>query len=143
MENTKSIFIESLENHQRLVDTLLTHENAEGICEITEEEILSEMKRSSAWLKKAIKKINTEDTCIEIVGYNKYKVNYKNLYEKGVFNLIFQMMLCTLVDDNIFKMKNKELMEKFDCTLKTVQMYRAYLSIGWKQAMAQEEMMQK
>ena len=134
----KTVFIESLENHQKLIDVLLSHQNEEGICEITEEEILSQMNKSSAWLKKAIKKINTEDLCIEFKGVyegrSRYKVHYDNLLTRGIFNTIFIMMYYTCTEDiNIIHMKNKELMELFQVPLKTVQMYRAYLTIGWIQ----------
>lgn len=140
----KTLFVESLENHQKLIDVLLAHQNEDGICEITEEEILSELKKSSAWLKKAVKKINTEDLCIESIGSTlkegyvkekkRYKVHYDNLLTKGIFHTIFCMIYYTSVEDiNIIRMKNEELMELFQCPLKTVQMYRAYCTSGWIQ----------
>ena len=130
----KTLFIESYENHQKLVDILLAHKNEKGICEISEEELLGAMNRSMAWVKKAINRINTEDLCIEIIGRNRYVVHYEELMKRGVFNVILIMMVCTVEDVDILSWKNEKLMQEFSCTLKTVQMYRAYCTIGWIQA---------
>ena len=129
----KSIFLESFENHQKLVDILWSHKNAEGICVVPEEELLSHMNRSMGWVKKAINRINTEDLCIEVVGRNKYIVHYHELAKRGVFSTIIKMMLITCYDVEILHWKNETLMQMFGCGLKTVQMYRAYCTTGWIQ----------
>lgn len=127
----KPLFIESLENHQRLIDILLTRKNEKGICVISEEEIIGNIKHNSSWIKRAISRINTEDLCIELVAPNQYIVHYENLLEKGVFNVIFKMILYTVEDLNMLERKNLELMKEFKCNLKTVQMYRSYCTTGW------------
>lgn len=134
----KTLFVESLENHQKLVDILLAHENEKGICEISEEELQKSINRSMAWVKKAIKKINTEDMCIEIVGVDRYLVHYDSLLKKGVFSVILRMILHTAVDFDMLSWKNEKLMQEFGCTLKTVQMYRAFCTVGWKQGIKDE-----
>ena len=103
------------------------------MCEISEEELQGAMNRSMAWVKKTIKKINTEDLCIESVGVNRYVVHYDSLVKRGVFSVILTMILCTAVDFDVLSWKNEKLMQEFGYTLKTVQMYRAYCTIGWKQ----------
>ena len=135
----KTLFIESLTNHQRLIDVLLEHKNVEGICVISEEELSIAMNRSWGWIKKAICRINTEDLCVERIATNRYRVHYKNLLEQGVFFLIAKMIINIAYNPYMLHWKNDELMQKFGCTLKTVQMYRAYCTTGWIQGTAGEE----
>lgn len=130
----KSLLIESLENHQKLIEVLLSHKNEIGICEVSEQELMVSMNRSLAWVYKAIDRINTEDLCIERIARGRYVVHYDNLSNRGVFSIILKMTLLTLGDVSIVRLKDKDLMQKFGCTLKTVQMYRAYCLTGWKQA---------
>lgn len=135
----RPLFIESLDNHQKLIDILLAHESEEGICEIPEEDLLIAMNRSLGWVKRAIDRINTEDLCIEIIGRNRYIVHYKELAKRGVFNVILIMMLYTMENIDIVRWKNDELMQQFGCKLKTVQMYRSYCTTGWLQGTKDEK----
>lgn len=127
----KTLFIESWENHQKLVDILWEHRNPDGISVISESELLTTMNRSAAWLKKAICRLNTEDVCIQCIGKGRYIVHYNNLAERGVFAIIIRMMLMTYYDLEIVHWKNEKIMQEFGCSLKTVQMYRAYCTSGW------------
>ena len=131
----KTLVIESLENHQKLIDIFLEHKNKEGICAVTRKELSTAMNRSLTWIKKAIDQINREDLCIETVGRNRYIVHYEDLTQKGVYNVVLTMILYTFENADAISWKDEMLMQHFGCTLKTVQMYRAYCLTGWKKGM--------
>ena len=126
----KTLVIESLENHQKLIDIFLEHKNEEGICVVTRKELSTAMNRSLTWIKKAIDQINREDLCIETVGRNRYIVHYEDLTQKGVYNVVLTMILYTFENADAISWKDEMLMQHFGCTLKTVQMYRAYCLTG-------------
>lgn len=53
----KTLFVESLDNHQKLINILLEHKNEDGICEISKKELSIAMDRSLTWIQKAINQI--------------------------------------------------------------------------------------
>lgn len=88
--------------------------------------------RHWTWIDKAIKRMNTEEVCVQRIGTNEYIVAHESLREAGVFFRVMQMLMDTYETPEIVQMKNAELMAKYECTLKTVQMYRSYALTGWK-----------
>ena len=127
----KTLFLESLENHQKLIDILLECQNQEGICVISEKQLSIAMDRSLTWVQKAINQINREDLCVEFVGRDRYIVHYDDLIKRGVFNVVFRMMIDTFENIEILGWTNAQLMDCYGCKLQTVQMYRAYCTTGW------------
>lgn len=128
----KLLFIESLENHQAVIDHILKYKNEDGICRVPQAQLMLEMGRHWTWIAKAIKRINTEETCIEKLGTSEYRIIHADLLQRGVFALILDMMLDTFVTPEILSRKDRELIDRYHCSLKTVQMYRAYMTSGWK-----------
>ena len=131
MDVKKTLFIKSLENHQKLIDIILQHKNEKGICEVSKRELSVAMNCSLTLINKWIIQVNREDICIETVGRNKYIVHYESLIDQGVFNIIWKMLICTMEDVSLLDCTEEELMQKFKCTRKTVQMYKAYCTTGW------------
>lgn len=117
----------SLANSQKLVDTLVQHKNDEGISAISQSEIARSINRSQTWVSQAIRRINTEDTCIEIIGESQYVVHYSNLSERGVYSTILDLISLTLKYPEILRMQDNELSRLISSPVKTIQMYKAYM----------------
>jgi hypothetical protein len=127
-----SLFKQSITNHQKLVDVLREAQNSTEVSEISYAEIAKRTEHSITWVKQAIKKLNTEDTCIEVVGYEQFVVHYTDLLSRGVFGEIAKLMVECYQNMDVFHEKDMTLSEKYNVSLKTVQMFKSYLRTGWK-----------
>ena len=130
--NYESLFADSLKLHQQLVDILVESKDENGFSLISQPEIATRIGRSQTWVASAIKRLNTEDICIELVSNGKYKLNYENLLLSGVFSKILVLIRDTQLEPSIFSEKDSIIAEKYGISVKTVQMYKAYLRTGWK-----------
>ena len=135
----KTLLVESFENHQKLIDYILKYKESDGICRVSQAQILQYMNRSLTWLKKAIERINVEEPCLIEYGSDSYVVIHENLIENGVFSIIFKMMGDTLTSPELVRWNDADLMLRYNCKLKTVQMYRAYALSGWKRSLSQTD----
>ena len=126
-----TLFTASLKNHQDLIDHILKYKEADGVCRVCKAQLMLDTGRCWTWIDKAIKRINTEEVCIERKGTGEYIIIHESLLEAGVFARILHMMI-TSETPEVVQMKDAELMKKYGCKLKTVQMYRAYVLSGWK-----------
>ena len=127
-----ALFIESVKHHQDLIDHILKYKEADGVCRVCQAQLTLDTGRHWTWIDKAIKRMNTEEVCIQKKGTSEYIVIHESLHEAGVFARILQMLNDTYETPEIVRMKDAELMEKYECKLKTVQMYRSYALTGWK-----------
>ena len=73
--NYESLFADSLKLYQQLVDILAESKDETGFSLISQPEIATRIGRSQTWVASAIKRLNTEDICIELVSNRKYKLN--------------------------------------------------------------------
>ena len=126
-------FTESYSNHQKLVDTILEFKDEDGICRISQPELARLLNKSQTWVCSAIKQINTEDTCIEMVGTGKYVIHYNDLLSKGVFSEIATLIETFLENPEILNIQDLKIAEAGNIKLKTVQMFKAYFRSGRKQ----------
>ena len=127
-----TLFIESVKHHQDLINHLLTYKESDGVCRVCKSQLMLDTRRNWIWITKAIKRMNTEEVCVQQVGTGEYIVINELLFESGVFARILHMLMDTYESPEIVRMKDAELMAKYSCKLKTVQMYRAYALSGWK-----------
>lgn len=130
--NYESLFADSLKLYQQLVDILAESKDETGFSLISQPEIATRIGRSQTWVASAIKRLNTEDICIELVSNGKYKLNYENLLLSGVFSKILVLIRDTQLEPSIFSEKDSVIAEKYGISVKTVQMYKSYLRTGWK-----------
>ncbi len=130
--NYESLFAASLKLHQQLVDILIEARDENGFSLISQPEIAAKIDRSQTWVAKAIKRLNTEDICIELVSNGKYRLNYENLLLSGVFSKVLILIRDTLLNPSMFFKKDSAIAEEYGFSIKTVQMYKAYLRTGWK-----------
>ena len=127
-----SLFKQSIANHQKLVDVLKNAQNSTGVSEISYAEIAKRTEHSLTWVKQAIKRLNAEDTCIEVVGYEQFVVHYTDILNRGVFGEVAKLMVECYQKMDVFHEKDMALAEKYEVSLKTVQMFKSYLRTGWK-----------
>ena len=113
--------------HQKFVNLLAEVRDENGISRITQQEIARQMNRSPAWVKKAIKRLNTEDLCIESIGRGEYRLLYDNLRSQGVFSKIIAMYMSGT--ESLYEKKDTEIMYQYECKLRTVQMYKSYIKM--------------
>lgn len=130
--NYESLFADSMNLHQQLVNILVDARDESGFSLISQPEIAARIGRSQTWVASAIKRLNTEDICIESISNGKYKVNYENLLLSGVFSKILVLIRDTQLEPSIFSKKDSDIAKEYGFSLKTVQMYKAYLRTGWK-----------
>jgi len=125
-------FAESVSNYQKLVDVLIEHTGKDGNAEISQEELARLTDHSQTWVGQAIKKLNTEDICIERLGLTKYKVHYQDIMKNGVFS-----KMLVLLDEYIEKPmllwgNDKFIADRHKIKLKTVRMFKSYVRFYWK-----------
>lgn len=132
--NYESLFADSLKLHQRLVDILVEARDENGFSLISQPEIAVKIGRSQTWVANAIKRLNTEDTCIEFISNGKYKLHYDNLLLSGVFSKVLLLIRDTQLNPSMFGKKDSIIAEEYGFSIKTVQMYKAYLRTGWKES---------
>ncbi len=127
-----TLFVTSLKHHQELIDHILKYKEPDGICRVCQVQLMLDTGRGWTWIDKAIKRINTEEICVQRKGTSAYIVIHESLLEAGVFSRILHMLMDTYETPKILQMKDAELMVKYECKLKTIQMYRSYALTGWK-----------
>lgn len=119
------LFLDSFKMHQQLVDVMLEYQNENGVCIVSRAELAARMNRSAGWVDLAIKRINTEDICIDSAR-DGYIVRYSSLKDKGVFHEIREMMLETAVNPDLLFLQDKYIAAKRQVQLTTVRMFKTY-----------------
>lgn len=117
----------SLKNSQSLIDILLQFKNENGISVISQCELARCVEHSQTWVSQAIRRINTEDVCIERIGMSEYIVHYSNLMECGVYSTLFDLFYFTQEQPEIFSIQDAKLVKLIDAPIKTIQMYKAFM----------------
>lgn len=116
---------ESINSRQKLVN-LINEKNIKKE-KVTRKFLAEKMNRSTAWIDKARKQINTEEVCIITSEYG-FSTKYTDLKQNGVYSKIIEMIEATEIKFPIFILSNKELCEIFNVKEKTVWMYRTFLN---------------
>ena len=128
----ENLFVDSLKLHQRLVDIFVEAKDENGFSLVSQPEIAARIGRSQTWVANAIKRLNVEEPCVEMISAGKYKLNYECLLTDGVFSKIMCLIMDTRLDVDLFLEKDSDIATKYGFKLKTVQMYKSYLRSGWK-----------
>lgn len=122
-----TLFLQSVQAHQQLVDILLQARNADGISVLTELEMAVRMNRSLTWVKKAIEQLNREEVCIKRVSPNGYTIQYDNILERGVFADIMSLIRECDSSPELLQVPDSALATEKNLNIKTVQMGKAYI----------------
>lgn len=127
-----SLFAESIKNHQRLVNILIEAKNEAGISQLSQPDMAKLMMRSQTWVGQAIKRLNTQDICVEMIGPENYILHYTDILAHGVFSEIMKLIIDCYESPELFLEKDSEIAAARGINVKTVQMFKAYLRTGWK-----------
>lgn len=133
-----SFFIESIQAHQRLVDILIESKNEDGISELSQPKLAKLMNHSQLWISKALKRINTEDICIEMIARGKYVVHYTNLYTQGTFSEILKLINDFSETKELFFLEDSKIAADRGINVETVQLFKTYMRNGWNQTLPEE-----
>lgn len=134
----QSLFKNSFECHQRLIDILVEARNVDGYSLITQHEIAARVNRSQTWVTNAIKRLNTEEMCIETITEGVYRVYFEDLSSRGVFSKILVLIADTCLNPSLIQKKDSEIAKDYGYNIRTIQMYKAYLRTGWKHPASNE-----
>lgn len=125
-EHNEETFLEEINYHEIMLKTMLEYKNQQDLCIVTHKELSERLGKNITWISKAIKRLNAEDICVEMIDKGIYKVHYTNIKEQGVFPKILQ-----LINDKItiqdFNEKGTLIREKYNVSKKTVQIFVGYL----------------
>lgn len=135
-QHESPLFFESVKNHQRLVNILADARAKGNISCLSQPEMARLVGRSQTWVVQAIKRLNTEDTCIEMIASEKYVVHYTDVLAQGVFSEIMKLIIDCFKDPELFKVKDSTIAAERSLNIKTVQMFKAYLRTGWKRSLS-------
>lgn len=131
-QNEISIFAESVKHHQRIVSILADARGEDNISHLSQPEMAGLVGRSQTWVAQAIRRLNTEDMCIEIIAPAKYIVYYTDILARGVFSEIMKLIIDCSEDPELFNVKDSVIATERCLNIRTVQMFKAYLRTGWK-----------
>ena len=128
--NESSLFAESVKNHQRLVNILVDARDEDNVSHLSQLEMAKLVGLSQTWVVQAIKRLNTEDTCIEMIAPMKYVVHYTDILDRGVFSEIMTLFIDCCQNLELFNDNDSSIAKKRCLNIKTVQMFKAYLRTG-------------
>ena len=129
MENT--LFAESFSKCQNLINVMLEYKNEDGVCMVSQTELAKRLSLSQSNIGNAIKKINVEDLCVEMICPEMYVIHYINLLERGTFSCIWNLLLDAAQNYELVFERDDSIAERYGFQLKTVQMFKAYVKTGW------------
>lgn len=93
VQNESSLFVESVKNHQRLVNILVEARGEDNISRLSQPEMARLIGHSQTWVAQAIRRLNTEDMCIEMIAPAEYIVHYTNILACGIFSEIMKLII--------------------------------------------------
>ena len=127
----KNLFAISISKCQRLINIMLEYKNDDDVCVVSQTELAKRLSLSQTNIGDAIRKVNVEDLCIEMLKPGFYKIHYVNLFERGTFACIWNLMLAAEKDSTLVFEKDKVIASRYGYKLKTVQMFKSYIKVGW------------
>lgn len=123
--------MEEIEYHEKLLKTMLEYEDENGICKVSHEELSKRIKKNRPWIAKALKRLNAEDNCVEMINKGEYIIHYTNIKQRGLFPKIFLILIDMEIDIEHYKSEGL-LTEKYNITQKTANIFRGYLALIFK-----------
>lgn len=133
-----NILLDSFFRHVQLIEILVEYKDFDGITRIDGKLLESKINRNFIWVKKAIKRLNLVDECIEYIGYNRqikkycFKVNYTNIAQKGFFNLAFRFIKDMISQEISPPFKIQDLCERYQCERSAIRPILAYWGMDMK-----------
>ena len=129
MKEENKLFVDSVNMHQKLVDIIVEAKDDDGISRISQPEMAELTNRSQSWVGKAIRRLNTEDICIEMVASGQYVVHYANILEKGVFCEVLKLINDYYVTPELLNTQDKILAAERGIKTRTSYMFKSYIRL--------------
>lgn len=119
-----------IEKHEKMLDFMISHKDADGICTLSQGDIAEHLGVGRTTVKNMIDRLNTLDDCVEKVGRSKYKVHYTELREQGIFREILwclPQVLLWISDGTSAKINYIEKAKRLNTTIKVVSIIEGYI----------------
>ncbi len=116
----------NIEQYQSLVNFIIENSDENGVCHSSDLEIAYKLGKSQAWVRKTIKQINVEETCI----YRKddgYALKFQNISKQGTFAIIINLYFHFLTIPSLMKYNEVELAQLCNIQRRTIQAAKTYL----------------
>ena len=123
--------MKEIDYHEQLLKVVLEYKCNDGICRVSQAEIAKRMGKNHTYVVKAIKRLNAEDNCIEMIKNGEYIVHYTNIRERGVFPKILYLFTEKIAYPERYNDEYR-LQEKCNLKKKTVQIFTGYLGMTYK-----------
>lgn len=123
--------VSSFNAAQALVNTMEKYRENDGLCHITQTKLADLIGYSQGFITQIIKRLNTEDICIEKMAPGQYRLYYTDLRKQGTFHALFRLMEKYETDQTFLKaQKEAEIARDFGITERTVKMFKAFVLTG-------------
>lgn len=121
-------FEKEIEYHEELLRTMLEYEDDKGICIVSHATLSKRLNKNQPWIAKAMKRLNSEDNCIEMIEKGKYIIHYTNIRERGTFHQIGKLLYEMITNQELYQ--DKQLIhKKYNVSKKTANVFRGYLAL--------------
>lgn len=117
-----------IEKHEKMLNFMISHKDADGICTLSQGDIAEHLGLGRTTVKNMIDRLNILDDCVEKVGRSKYKVHYTELREQGIFREILRCLPQVIIWH--LEGTKSNLLEKaklLNTTVKVVQILEGYI----------------
>lgn len=135
--NERPLLEISMKNYQDLVNIIKEHSSSDGICRLSQSEIARLLNKSQTWVSHTIKKLNSEEACIERHS-NGYFLCFDNIYKRGTCQKILNLLKLFVDHPDLLKANEKKLAAELKIKRTTVQAAKAYLNDMMKKSKISE-----
>lgn len=125
--NENLLFKTSMKNYQDLVNVIKEYSSSDGICRLSQSEIASLLNKSQTWVSHTIKKLNSEEVCIERCS-DGYFLRFDNIYDRGTCSEILSLIELFMEYPDLWEINEKKLAAKLNIKWSTIQAAKAYLN---------------
>lgn len=119
-----------IERHIKMLNYMIAHKDEDDIIHISQSQIAEHIEVGRTTVKNMMKRLNTLDICIEMIGKSRYKVNYIDIKERGVFKEILRCLpqyLIWMLDDSNKKTNYIEKAKLLNTEYKIVEIIEGYI----------------
>lgn len=109
--------MQSILNHQNVVDILLKYKDNSGICRVSQKEIATKLKKSQGFISRILRRLQKVDNCIEILAPGQYIVHNSNLLKNGPLSKVLKLMVSLHNNPRLIKLPYKKQAESLGITV--------------------------
>lgn len=125
--NENLLFEISMKNYQDLVNVIKEYSSSDGICWLSQSEIASLLNKSQTWVSHTIRRLNSEEVCIERSNGG-YSLRFDDIYNRGTCSKILNLMKLFMKYPYFWEMNENNLATELKIKRSTIQAAKAYLN---------------